>query len=58
MSVRLHKCLREAQCDTLADVAQKTEWELIKIRHLGRKTLQELKLEASITASATPIAFV
>jgi DNA-directed RNA polymerase subunit alpha len=27
----------------LADVAQKTEWELIKIRHLGRKTLQELK---------------
>jgi len=43
MSVRLHKCLREAQCDTLADVAQKTEWEFLKIRHLGRKTLQELK---------------
>ena len=43
MSVRLRKCLRQVPCDTLADVAQKTEWELIKIRDLGRKTLQELK---------------
>lgn len=43
MSVRLHTCLRQAQCVTLADVAQKTERELRKIRDLGRKTLQELK---------------
>ena len=43
MSVRLHTCLRQAQYVTLADVAQKTERELIKIRDLGRKTLQELK---------------
>ena len=43
MSARLHTCLREAQCETLADVVQKREWELIQIRHLGRKTLQELK---------------
>ena len=43
MSARLHTCLREAHCETLADVVQKREWELIQIRHLGRKTLQELK---------------
>ena len=43
LSVRSYNCLKRAGIDTLEDIIQKTEEEMIKIRNLGRKNLEEIE---------------
>jgi len=42
LSVRSSNCLRAANIQTLEDLAQKTEGEMLKYRNFGRKSLTEL----------------
>ncbi|MCK4404362.1 MAG: DNA-directed RNA polymerase subunit alpha [candidate division Zixibacteria bacterium] len=42
LSVRSSNCLRAADIQTLEDLAQKTEVEMLKYRNFGRKSLTEL----------------
>ncbi|MBO7375830.1 MAG: DNA-directed RNA polymerase subunit alpha [Clostridia bacterium] len=42
LSVRSTNCLRRAGIETVGDMVSKTEDELIKIRHLGKKCLEEI----------------
>jgi DNA-directed RNA polymerase subunit alpha len=42
LSVRSSNCLRAANIQTLEDLAQKTEAEMLKYRNFGRKSLTEL----------------
>jgi DNA-directed RNA polymerase subunit alpha len=42
LSVRSSNCLRAADIQTLADLVQKTESEMLKYRNFGRKSLTEL----------------
>lgn len=48
LSVRSFNCLKRANINTVADLISKTEDEMMKVRNLGRKSLEELigKLEA------------
>ena len=48
LSVRSFNCLKRANINTVADLISKTEDEMIKVRNLGRKSLEEVigKLEA------------
>lgn len=43
LSVRSANCLREARIQTLADLVQKTDSEMLKYRNFGKKSLQEIK---------------
>ena len=43
MSVRSYNCLKRANINTVADLTEKTEEEMIKVRNLGRKSLEEVK---------------
>ncbi len=43
LSVRSSNCLREENIKTIADLAQKTEEELLKVRNFGKKSLSEIK---------------
>jgi len=47
LSVRSYNCLKRAGINTVEDLAAKTEEEMIKVRNLGKKSLEEvlLKLE-------------
>lgn len=47
-SVRSYNCLKRANIHTVGDLVNKTEDEMLKVRNLGRKSLDEviLKLEA------------
>ena len=47
LSVRSYNCLKRAGIDTLEDIIQKTEDDMIKIRNLGRKNLKEIELKLS-----------
>jgi len=42
LSVRSSNCLRAANIQTLEDLVQKTESEMLKYRNFGRKSLTEL----------------
>lgn len=42
MSVRSFNCLKRAGIDTVEDLANKTEEEMIKVRNLGKKSLEEV----------------
>jgi hypothetical protein len=42
-SIRAQNCFKRSECRTLADVARKTDQEWMKVRNLGRKTLEEIK---------------
>lgn len=42
-SIRTQNCFARSECRTLADVARKTDEEWMKVRNLGRKTLEEIK---------------
>lgn len=42
-SIRAQNCFDRSECRTLADVARKTDQEWMKVRNLGRKTLEEIK---------------
>ena len=42
MSVRSFNCLKRAGIDTVEDLANKTEEDMIKVRNLGKKSLEEV----------------
>ena len=43
LSVRSFNCLKHANINTVADLAEKTEDDMMKVRNLGRKSLEEVK---------------
>ena len=43
LSVRTLNCLQNARITTVAELAHKTETELLKIKNLGRKSLIEIR---------------
>ena len=43
LSVRSTNCLKRAGIHTVADLADKTEEEMMKVRNLGRKSFEEIK---------------
>jgi len=45
LSVRSNTCLRRAGIKTVGELIQKTEEEMTKMRNLGRKSLEEVKLK-------------
>lgn len=47
LSVRSYNCLKRAGINTVEDLANKTEDDMMKVRNLGRKSLDEVlkKLE-------------
>ena len=47
LSVRSYNCLKRAGIHTLEDIIQKTEDDMIKIRNLGRKNLEEIEHKLS-----------
>lgn len=44
LSVRAYQCLKRAHIDTIDDITDKTETQLLKVRHLGLKCVNEIKL--------------
>lgn len=42
-SVRSYNCLKRASINTVGDLANKTEEDMMKVRNLGRKSLEEVK---------------
>ena len=42
LSVRSYNCLKRAGINTVEDLANKTEEEMMKVRNLGRKSLKEV----------------
>lgn len=42
LSVRSFNCLKRAQIDTVEDLISRTEEDMIKVRNLGRKSLEEV----------------
>ena len=45
LSVRSFNCLKRANVNTVRDLVNKTEEEMIKVRNLGRKSLEEVILK-------------
>jgi DNA-directed RNA polymerase subunit alpha len=43
LSVRAQNCLKNANIHTIADLVQKQEHEMLKIKNFGRKSLNEIK---------------
>jgi DNA-directed RNA polymerase subunit alpha len=43
LSVRSYNCLKRAGINTVAELVQKTEDDMMKVRNLGRKSLEEVK---------------
>lgn len=48
LTVRSYNCLKRAKINTVEDLTEKTEEEMMKVRNLGKKSLEEViqKLEA------------
>ncbi len=44
LSVRSINCLQNARIETIGDLVQKTETEMLKTKNFGRKSLQEIKM--------------
>ena len=42
LSVRSYNCLKRAGINTTLELTQKTEEEMMKVRNLGRKSLEEV----------------
>ena len=42
LSVRSYNCLKRANINTVEDLISKTEEEMMKVRNLGRKSLEEV----------------
>ena len=42
LSVRSYNCLKRAGINTVKDLTSKTEDEMMKVRNLGRKSLDEV----------------
>ena len=45
LSVRSFNCLKRAGIDNVEDLISKTEEEMIKVRNLGKKSLEEVILK-------------
>ena len=43
LSVRSYNCLKRAGLNTVAELAAKSEEDMMKVRNLGRKSLKEIK---------------
>ena len=43
LSVRSYNCLKRAGINTVADLVNKTEDDMMKVRNLGRKSMDEVK---------------
>ena len=43
LSVRSYNCLKNANIQTIAELVQKTDGEMLKTRNFGRKSLNEIK---------------
>ena len=43
LSVRSYNCLKNADIKTIADLVQKTEYEMLRTKNFGRKSLNEIK---------------
>jgi len=43
LSVRSYNCLKRAGINTVQELTQKTEEEMMKVRNLGKKSLEEVK---------------
>ncbi|OWZ84553.1 DNA-directed RNA polymerase subunit alpha [Natranaerobius trueperi] len=43
LSVRSYNCLKRAGINTIEELTQKTEEDMMKVRNLGRKSLEEVK---------------
>lgn len=43
LSVRSYNCLKRAALNTVAELANKSEEDMMKVRNLGRKSLKEIK---------------
>ncbi|MGE5558884.1 MAG: DNA-directed RNA polymerase subunit alpha [Bacillota bacterium] len=43
LSVRSYNCLKRAGIDTIEELTRKTEEDMMKVRNLGRKSLEEVK---------------
>lgn len=43
LSVRAYNCLKNANVKTIADLVQRTEYEMLKTKNFGRKSLNEIK---------------
>ncbi|MFE5381019.1 DNA-directed RNA polymerase subunit alpha C-terminal domain-containing protein, partial [Bacillus cereus] len=43
LSVRSKNCLKPAGINTVQELANKTEEDMMKVRNLGRKSLEEVK---------------
>ena len=42
LSVRAYNCLKRANINSVGDLTEKTELEMMKIRNLGKKSLKEV----------------
>ena len=43
LSVRSYNCLKRAGINTLQELTDKTESDMMRVRNLGRKSLEEVK---------------
>ncbi|MCQ2555701.1 MAG: DNA-directed RNA polymerase subunit alpha, partial [Clostridia bacterium] len=43
LSVRSSNCLKRASINTVEELTQKSEADMMKVRNLGRKSLEEVK---------------
>ena len=55
-SVRTYNCLKRANINTIGDLVAKTEEDMMKVRNLGKKSLEEVvvKLEELGLSLAQP----
>ena len=44
-SVRTYNCLKRANINTVADLLAKTEEDMMKVRNMGKKSLEEVVLK-------------
>lgn len=47
LSVRSYNCLKRAAINTVDDLIQRTEEDMIKVRNLGKKSLEEVDAKLS-----------
>ena len=45
LSVRSYNCLKRADIQTVKDLTERTELDMVKVRNLGQKSLDEIKLK-------------
>lgn len=45
LSVRSYNCLKRAGINTVQELADKSEDDMMKVRNLGRKSLEEVKVK-------------